>query len=153
MIPLLWKLTFFDRCHHTGGNKCLGTGRRRNCTTKREKSKGKGRAQRALALAGLLFSTIPSCRSAARGLSKKNLLHAMNEDYISIVRCPDQNKIRLQLVFSTPLGDFKDRFLDDRGELRETFIFATVTDLTSPAQVFRLNNRPPSRDVRNSSLR
>jgi hypothetical protein len=38
----------------------------------------------------------------------------MNEDYIS-TRCPDQNKITLQLVFNDPLGDFKDQLLDDRG--------------------------------------
>jgi hypothetical protein len=43
MIPLLWKRAFFDICHHTSCDKCLGTyvGRLRNCMTKDEKSKGK----------------------------------------------------------------------------------------------------------------
>ena len=60
---------------------------------------------------GLVTGTELTCRSVG-GQSKA--LGGMNEDYISI-RCPDQNKTTLQLVFNAPLGDFKDEFLDDRG--------------------------------------
>ena len=52
MIPLLWKRVFFDRCHYASCDKYLGTymGRRYDCTTKGEMSKGK---RLAVAVAGL----------------------------------------------------------------------------------------------------
>lgn len=109
MVPILWKRAFFNRWHHANCDQCLGTyvGRPCNCTTKDEKSKMKG-----------ICATGTGSSSMATKLQVSNLGPVKSlrriEDYISI-RCPDQNKITLQLVFDVPLRDFKNEFLDDRG--------------------------------------